>query len=108
MSREKMVEIGMATVSAKGLILNGRIYTNPSMMKHQWFEHAKQFGEWQCPVGYFPNRTDHIVLFNIEGLEVASCVEHQQNTDIAVLEAYYDALNNLKALMQENKRKKDD
>ncbi|GLX68424.1 hypothetical protein MU1_27690 [Paenibacillus glycanilyticus] len=94
--RNDHVHMGMATITAKGLIHNGKAYSNPAMIKYQWFEHAEKFGEWQCPVGYFPENPDHIVLFDAQGLEVASSIENQQHPDAAVLEAYYDAINNLK------------
>lgn len=92
---DEKVEIGMATVSAKGLIFNGRVYTNAAMIKHQWFEHAGKYGEWQCLVGYLLSTPEHIVLFDMQGVEVATSINNQQHMEATVLETYYDAINNL-------------
>ncbi|MFB9327829.1 TniQ family protein [Paenibacillus aurantiacus] len=101
------VEMGMATITAKGLILNGKVYTNAAMIKHQWFEHAEKFGEWQCPVGYFTESPEYIVLFDTKGLEVATSVEHQIAPDATVLEAYYEAMNKLKERFYEARNQRD-
>lgn len=100
MSNER-VKIGLALVTAKGLVFNEKIYTNSQMIKYQWFEHAAKFGEWECPVGYSEASPEYIVLFNHEEMEVATSVEINgtlQNE--AILQAYYEGINNLKLRLQ--------
>lgn len=92
------VRVGMAKITANGLVFNDKIYTNAQMIKYQWFEHAANFGEWQCPIGYIESKPEHIVMFDMEDLEVAISIENNiERPDDEILQAYYDGINNLKA-----------
>lgn len=98
------VRVGLALVTANGLIFNKKTYTNAQMIKHQWFEHAAEFGEWECPIVYIESNPEYIVLLNREEMELATSIE--VNTlikDEAVLQAYYAGINNLKIRIQETR-----
>lgn len=95
------VRVGLALVTAKGLVFNEKTYTNTQMIKYQWFEHAAKFGEWECPIGYIESNPEYIVLFNHEEMEVATSIEVNTSIlDEAVLQAYYEGINNLKTRLQ--------
>lgn len=100
MTNEK-VRSGLALVTAKGLVFKDNIYTNSQMIKYQWFEHAAKFGEWECPIGYIESSPEYIVLFNHEQMEVATSIEINGTLqDEAILQAYYEGINNLKMRLQ--------
>ncbi|WP_410768717.1 hypothetical protein [Fontibacillus sp. BL9] len=91
------IKVGVARVTADGLVFKGNIYTNAQMIKHQWFEHAANYGEWECPVGYIESNLEYLVLFNQKEMEVATSVEIKGLLpDEATLQAYYEGINNLK------------
>ncbi|MBB3132247.1 hypothetical protein FHS19_006976 [Paenibacillus rhizosphaerae] len=92
------VKFGIALVTAKGLQFNEKLYTNSQMIRHQWFEHAAKYGEWECPIGYIESNLEFIVLFDKEEMEVASSIELNGTLkDENVIQAYYEGINNLKA-----------
>lgn len=98
---KKNVRFGLGLITAKGLVFNEKTYTNAQMIKYQWFEHASKFGEWECPIGYIESNPEYIVLFNTEEIEVATSIEVNipiQNE--AVLQAYFEGINNLKTRLQ--------
>lgn len=90
------VQFGLATVTGKGVVFNEKVYSNTQMIKNQWFELAQRTGSWTIPVLYNPEEVDHLVLFDMAGLEVASSVEEMPEIEPLVLECYYQALNSLK------------
>lgn len=101
------VKFGIALITAKGLQFNEKIYTNSQMIKHQWFEHAAKYGEWECPIGYFESNLEYIFLFDKEEMEVATSVELIGTfIDESVVQAYYEGINNLKARLASIKEDK--
>ncbi|MFC7680304.1 hypothetical protein [Paenibacillus sp. GCM10028914] len=96
--KNERVKFGFALVTAEGLKFNDKIFSNSQMIKHQWFEHAAKYGEWECPIGYIESNLEFIVLFNKEEMEVATAVEiNGILKDEVVLQAYYEGINNLKS-----------
>ncbi|OAB30298.1 hypothetical protein PMSD_21210 [Paenibacillus macquariensis subsp. defensor] len=99
------VGIGLATITANGMLFSGRMYSNELMIKYQWFEHAKNNGEWQMPIVFRPSEPDHILLLDVEGIEVATSIETNVAIDPDVKQAYFDSINNLKELFFKSNRK---
>lgn len=94
------VIFGIATVTGKGIVFNERIYTNAQMIKSRWFELVEITGCWMIPILYNPQETDHLVLLDEGGLEVASSLEEPCEIDPAILESYYLAISSLKDRMK--------
>ena len=90
------LRLGLASVTCRGIVFAGITYSNAKLIKRRWFEAADKNGEWIIPVLYDPHNRDHFVIYDCEGIELASSVKEMDQLDIEVVQAYYDAINALK------------
>jgi hypothetical protein len=103
MNDNNQIKVGLAKVTASGLLFNNLLYSNASMIKYQWFEHARINGVWQIPVLYQSSYPNQIVLFDFKEMEIATTIEIDQKTDPVILKCYYEAFNNLKEMLKSYK-----
>ncbi|RKP56264.1 hypothetical protein D7Z26_06410 [Cohnella endophytica] len=89
-------QMRLASVTGQGIVLNGNVYSNIQMVKNQWFEAAEKNGEWFIPVLYKPENPDYLLLYDMDGVEVASAVDAHEDMDKATINAYLDTINDLK------------
>lgn len=101
----KEFTMGLALVTGRGIVFNGYTYTNSRMIKSQWFEAAQMNGEWEIPVLYNQAEPDLLLLYDLNGLEVASAVEEQAEINEDTLDAYHEAINELKLRIMKRKDK---
>ncbi|TVY02162.1 hypothetical protein [Cohnella terricola] len=101
---EERIVLSMARVSGNGLLINGKVYSSPLMMKEAWFSKARKEGEWLVPVLINLERTDEVIVIILEvALSITKPVEFQ----VEIQQAYYKALQNLKdQLFKMTKRRK--
>ncbi|KAA8745352.1 hypothetical protein [Paenibacillus sp. UASWS1643] len=92
-------DIGIATVTAQGIIFNGRLYTNSAVIKKKWFVLAREEGEWKIPVVYLHNYYEAIIIISIKHQEVslATCV-NVRDLNLKEVEHYHKKINQLKEL----------
>jgi hypothetical protein len=100
----KEFHMALASVTGQGIVLNGNVYSNVRMIKSQWFEAAEKNGEWVIPVLYMPDVPDYLLLYDLDGVEVASAVEERKEWDNEVVDAYHDAINALKSRIIKKKQ----
>ncbi|GGD62782.1 hypothetical protein [Paenibacillus nasutitermitis] len=105
MHDDTSLKIGIAKVTPNGLIFNDNVYSSPSMLKSQWFQFADRDGEWELPVLYLTEESNHVFLFDQDKMEIASAVINEVKLSDEVLQAYYEALNNLKSRLKGNKKR---
>lgn len=98
--------MGLASVTGQGIILNGNVYTNARMVKHQWFEAAVKNGEWEIPVLYMPEVPNFLLLYDPDGMEVASAIEDREELDKEIIDTYHAAINELKRRLLKRKDNK--
>jgi hypothetical protein len=104
--KDNKIQIGSATVTPKGLSFGNMLFTNQAMIKSRWFEHSERYGCWQVPVLYseeFPNK-----LFLFQSIEVATAVEYSPRFSHDEMEAYFQVILKLKALLHDKYKRKDD
>lgn len=90
------LQIAIARVTANGIVLFDKHYSNEQMLRFRWFEHAERNGDWDIPVAYHPSEPDYIFLFDYHGVEVATSLESPPPMDPEVKDAYFKAIQNLK------------
>ncbi|RED52900.1 TniQ family protein [Cohnella lupini] len=89
-------QMRLASVTGQGIVFNGNVYTNVRMVSNQWFEAAEKNGEWFIPVLYKPENPDFLLLYDMDGLEVASAVDAHEEMDKEIVNAYLETINDLK------------
>lgn len=107
MNTENM-QFDLAVVTSKGLLYKNILYTNPSMVKNHWFELAGRDGNWEVPILYSLNKADHILLLDIEQMEIATAVSPIIEVPQEIIEAYYEAMENLKNQLRYTKSPRKD
>ncbi|RCW40585.1 hypothetical protein [Paenibacillus prosopidis] len=106
MNSLKKIELGPATVTGRGLLFNGSVYTNANMIKYKWFEHAAIEGEWQIPILYQEQENDHLILFDIyaNAIEVATTNQTEQSGSSDYVEKYQEKIRYLKKQIQKSNK----
>lgn len=95
--------LGLATVSNLGLQFNGIIYSNSSMLKHNWFELAGKQGSWQIPIFYNPSDPSTVMFFDLDSVELATSIENTSNITDEMKLLYFDAINFLKERLYDSR-----
>lgn len=60
--RSNVYPVTQATVSAKGILLNGLYYSCTTALQERWFSTARQKGTWKIDVHYDPQSMAHIYI----------------------------------------------
>ncbi|MDF2652308.1 MAG: hypothetical protein K0Q73_8113 [Paenibacillus sp.] len=94
MDSEQKYELGLATVSNKGVLFNGLVYTCANIIKLKWFEQAAVKGEWKVIILYDPQNLIDILLFDIHSIDVATTVQTPREDDQTL--QYQGAIRSLK------------
>lgn len=87
--------IRQATVTAKGILLNGLYYSCHTAVKEKWFATARQKGAWKIKVNYDPQNMSQIYLqHDRKNHEVCSLINQYEMYSTARLEEVIDLRNN--------------
>ncbi|SLK20812.1 MULTISPECIES: hypothetical protein [unclassified Paenibacillus] len=62
MTNHLKADVGIATITAQGILFNGRFYTNRAVIKKKWFVLAREEGQWRIPVVYLHNYYEAIII----------------------------------------------
>jgi hypothetical protein len=101
------LSFAQATVTSKGINLNGVYYTSSLALKEQWFQHTSDVEDWIVPVYYDSRNLDFIYLsLDAKGLFLAYRIENTQEVSPQYLENYYSRLNVLKTQYRRKKKRK--
>ncbi|KOY16706.1 hypothetical protein AMS66_09900 [Paenibacillus xylanivorans] len=99
MTNQIKAAIGIATISAQGILFNGRVYTNRAVIKKRWFVLAREEGEWMIPVVYLHNYHEAIIIISLKHQEVSLATwVNVRNLNMNEVEHYHEQLNQLKEL----------
>ncbi|MCY9589847.1 hypothetical protein PC41400_16640 [Paenibacillus chitinolyticus] len=91
---------GIANVTNAGLQFNGLYYSNPTLIKLDWFLLAEMQGSWPIPILFDLLDNRHILLLDFDHFEVATTIEKdEQHLDPEIVDAYQQAFRNLKTLL---------
>lgn len=91
------MSFGLARVTENGLFFNGNLYSNSSMIKYQWFELTKIYGEWEIPVLASKSDPHQIYLWDFQKFEIASAIsDNNVLTSDDTRQAYFEVIANLK------------
>lgn len=90
----EQLQFGLAVVTSKGLLFNGKFYTNASMVKNNWFEQVESEGEWQIPILYQNSNQERLFLLDLQSNEVATAIEHCHQTES--IHIYHEHIQSLK------------
>ncbi|MGM1044514.1 MAG: hypothetical protein ACQEXX_00045 [Bacillota bacterium] len=99
MTDQLKADIGIATITAQGILFNGKIYTNRSVIKKRWFVLARDEGEWEIPVVHIHDYHEAIIIISLKHQEVslATWVDIG-DMNVKKVEHYHNQLNELKQL----------
>lgn len=101
MDSEQKYELGLATVSNRGVLFNGLVYTCANMIKRKWFEQAAIEGEWKVIILYDPQNLIDILLFDIRSIDVATTVQAYKEDEQTLM--YQGAIRALKEQLRRAK-----
>ncbi|MBE7680084.1 hypothetical protein [Paenibacillus sp. P13VS] len=91
--------IEIATVTAEGILFDGRMYTNREVIKKQWFDVARDQGEWKIPVVHIKDYHEAILIISLKYQEVSvATLVRLEKRSIQEVDDYHDRLNQLKQL----------
>ncbi|MFK0521965.1 MULTISPECIES: hypothetical protein [Paenibacillus] len=99
MNERLKVGIEIATVTAKGILFDARMYTNREVVKKKWFDLAREQGEWKIPIVHIKDYHEAILIISLKYQEVSVATRVSfEKKNVKEVEAYYDQLNQLKQL----------
>ncbi|TDL69377.1 hypothetical protein E2R58_09465 [Paenibacillus amylolyticus] len=91
--------IEIATVTAEGILFDGRMYTNREVIKKQWFDVARDQGEWKIPVVHIKDYHEAILIISLKYQEVSVATwVRLEKRSIQEVDDYHHRLNQLKQL----------
>ncbi|KGP81916.1 MULTISPECIES: hypothetical protein [Paenibacillus] len=91
--------IEIATVTANGILFNGRMYTNREVIKKKWFDAARDQGEWKIPIVHIKDYQEAILIISIKFQEVSVATwVSLEKRNVKDVNEYHDRLNQLKQL----------
>ncbi|WP_405117645.1 hypothetical protein MHB43_17845 [Paenibacillus sp. FSL H8-0317] len=91
--------VGIATITARGILFNDRIYTNRAVIKKKWFVIARENGEWKIPIIYLQNYHEAIIIISLKHQEVSLATwVNSSDLNLKEVEHYHEQLNKLKML----------
>ncbi|MCG7381754.1 hypothetical protein [Paenibacillus sp. ACRRY] len=99
MNEKLKAGIEIATVTAEGILFNGRMYTNREVIKKKWFDVARDQGEWKIPIIHIKDYYEAILIISLkyQEISVATWVSLEKRS-IQEVDDYHDRLNQLKQL----------
>ena len=99
MTNHLKADVGIATITAQGILFNDRIYTNRAVIKKKWFDLAREQGEWKIPIVHIKDYREAILIISLKYQEVSVAtwvsLEKRNAKDV---DDYHDRLNQLKLL----------
>ncbi|MBB6021861.1 hypothetical protein HNR77_002956 [Paenibacillus sp. JGP012] len=99
MTNHLKADVGIATITAQGILFNGRFYTNRAVIKKKWFVLAREEGQWRIPVVYLHNYYEAIIIISLSHQEVSLAMwVNIKNLNLEEVEHYHKELNQLKEL----------
>lgn len=94
--KEVDIRCGVAMVTSKGLLCNGKYYTSSQLVRMQWFKLAASQGSWAIPVFYDKHDSHHVILLDFDKPEIATIVPNVPQIDPHLVDSYQKAIRNLK------------
>ncbi|WP_191559395.1 Mu transposase C-terminal domain-containing protein [Metabacillus idriensis] len=77
--RSNVYPIQKATITAKGILLNGLYYSCTTAVKERWFSIARQQGTWKIDVHYDPQNVSHIYIrHDRKSYEICSLIDQYE------------------------------
>lgn len=77
--RSNVYPVQKATITAKGILLNGLYYSCSTAVKERWFSNARQQGNWKVDVHYDPQRVSHIYIrYDRKNYEICSLINQYE------------------------------
>ncbi|MEC0125488.1 hypothetical protein [Paenibacillus pabuli] len=99
MTNHLKADVGIATITAQGILFNDRMYTNRAVIKKKWFVLARVEGEWKIPVIYLQNYHEAIIIISLKHQEVSLATwVNVRDLNLKEVEHYHKKLNQLKEL----------
>ncbi|MGE6663905.1 hypothetical protein [Paenibacillus xylanexedens] len=99
MTNHLKADVGIATITAQGILFNDRFYTNRAVIKKNWFVLAREEGEWKIPVVYLHNYYEAIIIISLKHQEVSLATwVNVEDLNLKEVEHYHNQLNKLKKL----------
>ncbi|MDM5277415.1 hypothetical protein QUF95_08470 [Paenibacillus silvae] len=91
--------IEIATVTAEGILFDGRMYTNRELIKKKWFDLAREQGEWKIPIVHIKDYREAILIISLKFQEVSVATwVSLEKRNVKDVDDYHDRLNQLKLL----------
>jgi hypothetical protein len=101
-----LLPLDIAKITSEGINYNGQFYTTPIAIKEQWFLPSNIDENKTVCVCVVPDKQDFIlVLLEKVGLVWASKKMVSEPIDSEIIEAYYEAFNELKKRWKNKKQK---
>lgn len=89
--RSNVYPVAQATVTAKGILLNGLCYSCATAIQERWFSTARQKGTWKIAVHYDPQSMAQIYIrHNRNNFEICSLIDQFDMYRSARLEEVVD------------------
>lgn len=102
-----LLPLDIAKITSEGISYNGQFYTTPIAIKEQWFLPSNVVENKTVFVCAVPEKQDFLlVLLEKVGLVWASKKMVSEPIDSEIIEAYYEAFNELKKRWQPKKKKR--
>lgn len=99
MNEKLKAGIEIATVTADGILFNGRMYTNREVIKKKWFAVARDQGEWKIPIVHIKDYHEAILIISLKYQEVSVATwVSLEKRNVKDVDDYHDRLNRLKQL----------
>ncbi|MGF9696395.1 hypothetical protein ACMX2M_07110 [Paenibacillus polymyxa] len=99
MTNHLKADVGIATITAQGILFNGRLYTNREVIKKRWFDMARNQGEWKIPVVHIDNYQEAILIISVKYQEVSvATLVSLEKRNLNYVEEYHHRLKQLKQL----------
>ncbi|MEK4510807.1 hypothetical protein EJP82_06600 [Paenibacillus anaericanus] len=94
--KNSLLEVGIATVTSKGLYFANHYYSSQKMIKSQWFAESEKYGEWKIPVFFNIKDPSVLILFDFTQIDYAFQIDPRKELDEELVLAYHLVFNNLK------------
>ncbi|MEK4439265.1 hypothetical protein [Paenibacillus sp. FSL K6-2862] len=99
MNEKLKAGVEIATVTAEGILFDGRMYTNREVIKKKWFDAARDQGEWKIPIVHIKDYHEAILIISLKYQEVSVAtwvsIEMRNVKDVG---DYHERLTQLKQL----------
>ncbi|OCT16709.1 hypothetical protein A8709_08560 [Paenibacillus pectinilyticus] len=100
----EMVNIELATVTEKGILLKSNYYSCPEAVSQRWFELARTMGEWQVVTVYNPDELFCMQVYAGNQNWFLCNVIHFNEISSSKLRKYFNSIQKLKSIRDGNRK----